>query len=126
MDRTLLMRSNLLPAGLLLALTFTIGCSDAMTDPPSTDEGATLNGQVRQVATEVLIENVEVTADGQASLTTPNGRYQFRGLEVGEVTIVATYPGFETYERRVRIREGSNTHNIAMIPIDPVQPLIAR
>lgn len=93
-----------------------------MTDPQDGDIGSSLNGQVRQVATEVLIENVQIRAAGQTGVTSPNGRYQFNGLEVGEVTLIATYPGFETYQRRVRIREGANTHKIAMIPIDPVQP----
>ena len=101
-------------------------CGGSVTDPQEEVVGSTLNGQVRQVSTEVLIENVQVRAAGQTSVTTPNGRYQFTGLEVGEVTLVATYPGFETYERRTRILEGSNTHNIAMIPIDPIQPYVKR
>lgn len=110
----------------LLAASLLLACGGSVVDPPAGVDGATLNGQVRQVATEVLIEDVEVRAAGQTSVTSPNGRYQFEGLDVGEVTLVATYPGFETYERRVRIREGSNTHNIAMIPIDPIQPGAAR
>lgn len=101
-------------------------CGPASTDPIEGAAGSTLSGQVRQVATEVLIENVQVQAAGRTRVTSPNGRYQFTGLEVGEVTLIATYPGFETYQRRVRIREGGNTHNIAMIPIDPIQPAAER
>ena len=74
---------------------------------------------MRQVATEVLIKNVEVRVGGP---TSPNGRYLLTGPEVGEVTLIATNPGFETHERRVRIRAGTITHDIAMIPIDPIQP----
>lgn len=94
-------------------------CGDGTVRPPDRPEGETLSGQVRQVATEVLIEDVNVVVDDQTTRTTPNGRYAFEGLEAGEVMLTATFPGFEVYERRVRIREGSNTHDIAMIPVVP-------
>jgi hypothetical protein len=109
-------------SSVLVLLVSLAACGASVTRPPEVQQGSTLRGQVRQVATEVLIENVQVTAAGVTRVTTPNGRYQFDGLEVGEVTIVATYSGFERYERRVRILEGGNTHNIGMIPVDPIQP----
>jgi hypothetical protein len=36
-----------------------------VTDPQDGDIGSSLNGQVRQVATEVLIKNVQLRAAGQ-------------------------------------------------------------
>ena len=86
-----------------------------MTTVPS--DAPSLSGNVGQVATALLIAGVVVTADEMQVTTTPNGRYSFEDLEVGEVMLTAEYPGFETYTRRVRIREGRNTHDISMIPI---------
>ena len=40
-------------------------CGAAVTDPQDGDIGSSLNGQVRQVATEVLIKNVQLRAAGQ-------------------------------------------------------------
>ena len=40
------------------------GCGGSMTEPQDEALGSTLNGQVRQVTTEVLIENVAVHVAG--------------------------------------------------------------
>lgn len=99
-----------------MATAVLFGCGDS--EPGSLEpEVVRLNGTVRRVDAEVLLPDVDVRASGLSARTTPKGSYSIEGLGVGEAEVTVEHPGYEPYFRRVRIRAGTNGHDILLIPV---------
>ncbi len=107
-------RGTLLLLGMLATA---VACSDPPVAPP-VDRPNSLFGVVRIQDSEVLLPGVRVWVENVDEVeTTPNGGYFLEGMDEGIVRVFAEFEGHELYDRRVRIEEGSNTHDIFLIPL---------
>lgn len=105
-------------AALLTLVLIVAACGETTAPEPEPPENS-LFGTVRITNSEVLLEGVRVWVEGREDRTRPNGVYSLDDLELGETRVFAELDGHELYSRRVLIREGSNTHDIFLVPIDP-------
>lgn len=92
-------------------------CGETIAPEPEPQENS-LFGTVRITNSEVLLEGVRVWVEGREDRTRPNGVYSLDDLELGETRVFAELDGHELYSRRVLIREGGNTHDIFLVPLE--------
>lgn len=110
-----------LSSGLVLAILIAgaTACGEPTVAPPDPETNS-LFGVVRITGSEVLLEGVRVWAEGiDEDRTTPNGGYSLDGFEPGITQVFAELDGHEQYSRRVRIDDGSNVHDIFLVPLTP-------
>lgn len=67
-----------------------------------------LEGRVIEAESETALPGVNVRIEGtdRGTSTASNGRFQIRNVPVGQQTVVASFVGYQTVRREVRIREG--------------------
>jgi iron complex outermembrane receptor protein len=83
------------------------------------DLSGQISGRVFNPATQEYVRNVEIRLLGTPRRTNSEeaGYYQFSGVPVGEVTVVATYPGHVTKAQRIAVAAGARVVcDIEIIP----------
>ena len=105
------LQRSILHLGVLLpALALWAGCDG------NSDTAGNLSGTVREAGSQMPLADVRVALGDVEATTGADGRYALRNVPVGpSLTVRATAAGFDTYTQHVAIREGENTHDIALV-----------
>ena len=70
-----------------------------------------LNGTVRHAVTGQVLPGATVSVSGQSQVTSAQGNFTFPSVPVGQITLVATAPGFATF---------TNSYAMAAIPTNTI------
>lgn len=69
-------------------------------------QSTVLTGKVTDAATGQSLSGIDLRLDGQKTTTDSDGRYIFRGLSPGELTVFVEAPGYETIEENIFAEAG--------------------